>query len=293
MPFVSVVGGDAVLNFDTFLVNFSISAVPLILVSVLSWVGGAVQRMQMSTSRYAHSAQIAELEYQRAAEQLVVEQERSQIARDMHDVVAHSLAVVVAQADGGRYLMRSSPQAVEPVLATISETARDALVDVRGLLSQLRHTQAETERKTLDDLPPLVARIRAAGLNLQTTVIGERRPLGANAEVAIYRLVQESLTNALKYGDGRYPTQLVSKWSDHYEITVRNRIAKKPKFQSGSRHGIVGMRERLAVVGGTVTASAQGDTWVVHASLPFVDRSRAAATPGLPHKQNESESSTS
>jgi signal transduction histidine kinase len=85
----------------------------------------------------------------------------------------------------------------------------------------------------------------------------------------------------------------VSKWSDHYEITVRNRIAKKPKFQSGSRHGIVGMRERLAVVGGTVTASAQGDTWVVHASLPFVDRSRAAATPGLPHKQNESESSTS
>ena len=292
MPFITIFAGDGTMSFDRFIVNFSIIAVPLTLFAMISWVAGALQRMQISTSRYAHSAQIAELEYQRAQEQLVVEQERSQIARDMHDVVAHSLAVVVAQADGGRYLMKSSPQAVEPVLATISETARDALLDVRGLLSQLRHTQADTERKTIDDLVPLIGRIRAAGLNLQSTVEGERRPVGANAEVAIYRLVQEALTNALKYGDGRFPTRMTTVWGEQFEITVRNRISRRPKFASGSRHGLVGMRERLAVVGGSVDAGQRGEEWVVHASVPYVDRSRAAATPGLPHKQNEDTAST-
>jgi len=287
MPFITIFAGDGIVSLDRIIVNFSIVAVPLTLFAMISWVAGALQRMQISTSRSAHSAQIAELEYQRAQEQLVVEQERSQIARDMHDVVAHSLAVVVAQADGGRYLMKSSPQAVEPVLATISETARDALLDVRGLLSQLRHPQAETERKTLDDLPPLIGRIRAAGLNLQTNMQGEPHPVGANAEVAIYRLVQESLTNALKYGDGRFPTRLQTQWGEQLEITVRNRVSRKPKSQSGSRHGLVGMRERLAVVGGTVAAGPQGEDWVVTATVPYSDRSRAAATPGLPNLQNE------
>jgi signal transduction histidine kinase len=116
--------------------------------------------------------------------------------------------------------------------------------------------------------------------------------VGANAEVAIYRLVQESLTNALKYGDGRFPTRLQALWGEQFEITVRNRVSRKPKFQSGSRHGLVGMRERLAVVGGTVTAGPQGDDWVVTATVPYADRSRAAATPGLPNFQNEDANGT-
>ena len=286
-PLVDEYSGQGFYGFEAFIVNFGTIALLLGLVANLFWLAGLVQRMQHRTREAGHAAELAELEYQRTQEQLVVEQERTQIARDMHDVIAHSLAVMVAQADGGRYLARANPAEAEPVLRTIAETAREALVDVRALLGQLRHSQGDGRQKSLADLPGLVDRIRAAGLDVRVHETGERRPIGAAAEVAVFRLVQEALTNSLKYGDPRTPTTLDVEWCDRLRMRVRNRIGDTARLATGSGHGLIGMRERILVVGGALEAGPDGEGgFETRAELPFATESQALATPGLPHAGN-------
>lgn len=270
LPMLRDYAGSGFYGSSAFLVTSLIFSLPLVLVTLLVWLAGMVQRVQIQAHQLTHSAELAEIEYQRTQEQLIVEQERNQIARDMHDVVAHSLAVVVAQADGGRYLMKRDPQKAGPVLETISETAREALADVRGLLAQLRHTQGEGPSKGIDDIPAVIDRIRAAGLRLDLQVVGVRKPIGAIAELAVYRVVQEALTNALKYGDRRSATCLEAHWEDKLRIIVRNRIADVPKIKAGGGHGLIGMRERLLAVGGDASAGLEGCEWVVRAEAPYV-----------------------
>ncbi|MDJ1369818.1 sensor histidine kinase [Gulosibacter molinativorax] len=255
---------------SAFFFSLLIFSVPLVLGTVVVWLAGMVQRVQIQAHQLTHSAELAEIEYQRTQEQLIVEQERNRIARDMHDVVAHSLAVVVAQADGGRYLMKADPNKAEPVLSTISETAREALADVRGLLGQLRHTQGEGPSKGIDDIPAVLDRIRAAGLRVDVNVVGVRKPIGAIAELAVFRVVQEALTNALKYGDNKTPTALEIRWEDKLYLIVRNRVADVPKISASGGHGIIGMRERLLAVGGEASAGMEGCEWVVRAQAPYV-----------------------
>ncbi|NLT26989.1 MAG: sensor histidine kinase [Microbacteriaceae bacterium] len=283
-PLIAEFSGRGFYGLDVFVLDFGAVALVLGLVANLFWLAGLVQRMQHRTREAGHAAELAELEYQRTQEQLVVEQERTQIARDMHDVIAHSLAVVVAQADGGRYLARVDPKEAEPVLGTIAETAREALVDVRALLAQLRHSQGDGRQRSLDDLPALVERIRLAGLDVRVRETGRRAPIGAAAEVAVYRLVQEALTNALKYGDARTPTELDYCWDDRLRLRIRNRIADGPPIAAGSGHGLIGMRERILVVGGDLEAGPDGrGSFVIAATVPLAGTSRALASPGLPH----------
>lgn len=276
LPGVREFAGDGFYGTTAFFFTSLIFALPLVLVALLVWLAGMVQRVQVRAHRLTHAAELAEIEYQRTQEQLIVEQERNQIARDMHDVVAHSLAVVVAQADGGRYLMKRDPEKAGPVLETISETAREALADVRGLLAQLRHTQGEGPSKGLDDIPAVLDRIRAAGLRLDVQVVGVRRPIGAIAELAVFRLIQEALTNALKYGDRKSVTSLEARWEDKLRLIVRNRIADVPKITAGGGHGLIGMRERLLAVGGDASAGLEGCEWVVRAEAPYLP-----STPGI------------
>ena len=145
----------------------------------------------------------------RAEDDKVAEQERVRIARDMHDVVAHSLAVVIAQADGARYASASDPAAATAALGTISSTARSALADVRLLLTQLRHSQGDGPQPTLADLEELYAHVRAAGVELRVDVdpAPQRRPPAA-VQLAVYRILQEALTNAMRHGDGRVEVRL-------------------------------------------------------------------------------------
>lgn len=263
--------GTGAYGFEPFMLTMALFAPMLGLVAVLSWLAGLLRRMQLRNRVSRHAIELAELEYQRSQEQLVVEQERTQIARDMHDVVAHSLAVVVAQADGGRYLSRADPTQAEPVLKTISDTAREALVDVRALLTQLRHSQSDGQQRSLDDLHRVISRMRDAGLPLRSTVTGERQPLGATGELAVYRLVQEGLTNALKYGDSSRSTVLEFHWRDGLHIRIRNRISSRPPLTAGSGHGLIGMRERLAIVGGSVTTEQHDGVFELRAHVPRLD----------------------
>jgi len=166
----------------------------------LSWTLGLLGRTRR-LARESRDAEIAAEHARAAAErEALAEQERGRIARDMHDVVAHSLAVIVAQADGARYAAAAGSDAAPDALETIASTARAALLDVRGLLARLRHDQGELPQPTLAELPSLFGGLRAAGLALEVSETGDPRGLGSGQELAVYRVLQESLTNALRHG---------------------------------------------------------------------------------------------
>jgi signal transduction histidine kinase len=227
---------------------------------LLSWTVGALARMAFR-ARENRAAQ------RRAEAETVAEQERVRIARDMHDVVAHSLAVVIAQADGARYAAASDPAVASQALGTISSTARAALADVRLLLTQLRHSQGDGPQPTLADLESVYAQVRAAGVDLRVDV--DPAPVGtppAALQLAVYRILQEALTNALRHGD-RGPVSVRLAWrADRVEVEVRNGMSSTSPPTPG--HGVIGMRERAQLVGGTLDTEAQDGWFTVRAVLP-------------------------
>jgi len=228
---------------------------------LLSWTVGAL-------ARAALRARENRLAQRRAEAETVAEQERVRIARDMHDVVAHSLAVVIAQADGARYAAAANPTVAAEALGTISTTARAALADVRLLLTQLRHSQGDGPQPTLADLETVYAQVRAAGVDLRVDV--DPAPHGtppAALQLAVYRILQEALTNALRHGD-RGPVSVRLAWlPGRVEIEVRNGVPAGAAAPSAG-HGVIGMRERAQLVGGSLDTERQDDEFVVRAVLP-------------------------
>ncbi len=263
---IFLAGSDPVALFRSALVIFVGSAAAFL----LSWTAGLLVSIwrQSRESRRAATA---------ATQEMVAEQERVRIARDMHDVVAHSLAVVVAQADGARYLGSKDPTATDAALATIATTAREALSDVRVLLAQLRHSQDDGPQPTLVDLGRLLDQLRASGLTITQEVTGTPLPLGTGQQLAVYRIVQESLTNALRHADREQEAVVHFGWTLHgLELTVTSallparttRTGRVPVAGAADGHGIAGMTERAALVGGHLSAAVDGDRFVVRAWLP-------------------------
>ena len=242
-----------------------------VLAMVLAWGAGLLWRV-IVIGRATQSAKMqAEL---RTAE----EQERVRIARDMHDIVAHSLAVVVAQADGARYAAAAQPELAAEALGTIAQTARGALSDVRMLLTQLRHRQGDGPQPTLADLETLFAQVRQAGVEPRITIdpMPPGEPPGA-IQLAVYRILQEALTNAIRHGDGTVDVHLA--WlPESVEIDVANTAVGGASTAQGG-HGLIGMRERAQLVGGILQAERQGTRFVVHAALP-IGPSDASITAG-------------
>jgi signal transduction histidine kinase len=235
----------------------------------LPWLAGLLVRAMMRT-RESRAAR------EEAEQDVIVEQERNRIARDMHDVVAHSLAVVIAQADGARYARATDPEAVDEALLAISTTARDALADVRLLLGQLRHSQGDGPQPVLADLDRLLDQLRASGLSVVFEQEGAPRPLGTAQELSVYRIVQEAITNALRHGDKARDVVIRFDWlADRLDLTIRNGLrmtngttvpATTAQLQVG--HGLAGMTERAALVGGSLLARPVDGEFVVAASLP-------------------------
>jgi signal transduction histidine kinase len=225
----------------------------------LSWTLGLLAR----TSRLARESRIAK---QVAERSVIIEQERNQLARDMHDVVAHSLAVVIAQADGARYT--KDPIASADALATISATAREALTDVRLLLGQLRHAQEVGPQPRLADLDRLIDQVRDAGLTVTLDELGDRPVLHASESLAVYRILQEALTNALRHGDTARPVEIRLDWaSDAVALEVSNSM-REPQVRDPG-HGLTGMQERATIVGGEFSAGVERELFVVRATLPI------------------------
>ncbi|ROS62146.1 signal transduction histidine kinase [Frigoribacterium sp. PhB160] len=261
----------------------------------LPWAAGLLARTR-SSARLSREAQLVaeretaraenevarvEREAARAERDIAVEQERNRIARDMHDVVAHSLAVVIAQADGARYAARADPATVDSALVTIASTAREALGDVRVLLGQLRHSQGEAPQPALGDLDRLLDQMRASGLDVVRREQGVVQQLGTNRQLAVFRIVQESLTNVLRHGAAGQPVDLLFDWQyDALHVVVTN-IVRPPTEPLDVRvaaelggsdrrggHGLDGMRERATLAGGSLTTQNADGRFVVHAIVP-------------------------
>jgi signal transduction histidine kinase len=240
----------------------------------LAWTLGLLVRTWRK-ARLSRRQEVLAVEEQRLAQRtVVVEQERNRIARDMHDVVAHSLAVVIAQADGARYARANDPGAVDTALSTISATAREALGDVRVLLTQLRRDESGGPQPVLADLDRFLAQMRAAGLSIDWTETGHPLPLGSGAQLAVYRIIQEALTNALRHGDRSAAVRGALEWEHAGVIaTIENRVlaAEPSDAESGAAtegHGLPGMRERALLTGGSLSIDSSGGRFTVRARIP-------------------------
>ena len=279
----------AVTDVVRILLQLGISLLGFLALLGLPWAGGLLARARWSerlsrearliaereTARAENDAARAEREAARAERDIAVEQERNRIARDMHDVVAHSLAVVIAQADGARYAARVDPTSVDGALTTIATTAREALGDVRVLLGQLRHSQGEAPQPALGDLDRLLDQMRGSGLTVDLLVTGEPQVLGTNRQLAVFRIVQESLTNVLRHGAVDQPVGLHFDWryeALHLVISNVVRPPTRPLDTSGDErrggHGLDGMRERATLAGCSLTTQNADGRFVVHAIVP-------------------------
>jgi signal transduction histidine kinase len=236
----------------------------------LPWTAGTLIRTRVAARASRIAEQNAQAEAEAAEQDVIVEQERNRIARDMHDVVAHSLAVVIAQADGARYAKANDPEAVDGALSAISSTAREALADVRLLLGQLRHPQTEGPQPALADLGRLLDQLRASGLTVAFATKGHPLQLGTGQQLAVYRIVQEALTNALRHGDVHEEVTVKFEWgNDELEITISSAVTASPataELRVG--HGLAGMKERAALVGGRLSTRVDDRRFVVVASIP-------------------------
>ena len=254
----------------TFMLGFLFVA--SIAVLVLAWTAGLLARSVRESREVRRREDLANREQDLVEYRYAVEQERNRIARDMHDVVAHSLAVVIAQADGARFAARTRPEAAVGALDTIAGVARGALGDVRVLLAELRHDETDAPQPVLDDLEGVLERVGDAGLDVRFSETGERLPLGTGHQIAVYRIAQEGLTNALRHGDTTSPVDLRLRWDDggvDLEVVNAMRTDAAPVESRGIRHGVPGMRERAQLAGGNLTAEAGDDgMFRVRARIP-------------------------
>jgi signal transduction histidine kinase len=228
----------------------------------LAWTAGVLMR----TWRLARESRQAQLLAER---DVAVEQERNRIARDMHDVVAHSLAVVIAQADGARYALAADPDSADQALRTISSISREALADVRVLLAQLRFQQTEGPQPVMADLDRLYEQLRGAGLDVVVRSHGQERPVATGSQLAVYRIIQEALTNALRHGDHRGPIDVHLDWTGpELQLWVVNRAKVEPP-KAGTGHGLAGMNERATLAGGRFGTTLVDGLFTVYASIPY------------------------
>jgi signal transduction histidine kinase len=249
---------------------------------VLAWVLGDSIR-----TRRAYFAQLEEratrLEKEREAQaKVAVAAERARIARELHDVVAHNVSVMVVQADGAAYVLDAAPDQAKQALETISSTGRQALAEMRRLLGVLRTGDARESgeyvpQPDVQQIEDLVEQVRSAGLTVDFKIEGTPRPLPSGVELTAYRIVQEALTNTRKHGgpEAGASVRLVY-FDDGLGLLVEDdgRGSAHELYEDGGAdgrgHGLIGMRERVGMVGGTLDAGPRpGGGFRISALLPL------------------------
>jgi signal transduction histidine kinase len=216
-------------------------------------------------------AEMAERERELAAREAVVE-ERARIARELHDVIAHNVSMMVVQAGAERRVLDSGNGSTREVLQTIEQIGRAALTEMRRLVGMLRSDGEDplAPQPGLDAVATLVGQVREAGLPVELTVEGERRDLPAGIELSAYRIVQEALTNALKHAGDAHAEVSIRYGADSLELEILDDGRSGANGRPGGGHGLVGMRERVALYGGRFDASRRpGGGFAVRAKLPI------------------------
>lgn len=220
-----------------------------------------------------HDELRAKLEAARtAAAERAVAEERARIARELHDVIAHSVSVMTVQAGAVRRLLHPEQERERIALEAIESTGREALTEMRRLVGLLRRQGATPEfspQPSMRAVDVLVGTIHEAGLPVELAVEGEPTELAPGVDLAAYRVIQEALTNALKYA-GPARAWVTVRWRDQeLELEIAN-DGRSEVDGDGGGHGLVGLRERVALVGGSIDSGPRaGGGFVVTARLPY------------------------
>ena len=208
-----------------------------------------------------------------AAAQRAVAEERQRIARELHDVVAHSVSVMTVQAGAVRRLLRPEQERERQALQAVEATGREALTEMRRLVGLLREQGTMPEfapQPSMRTVDVLVGTVREAGLPVELEVEGEPQELPPGIDLSAYRVIQEALTNALKYA-GPAQAWVTIRWhTGELELEIANDGRSEPGGDGEGGHGLAGLRERVALVGGDVTSGPRaGGGYVVTARLPL------------------------
>ena len=244
-------------------------------VSLLPWGVGLVTRLRQDhvTALTAENARL-EREQLEAARRAVIE-ERSRIARELHDVVSHAISVTVLQARGARRVLGHDPEQVRDSLTAIEQTNTAALSDMRRLLAVLRDTEDDGSghghepQPSLQRLDELVEQVRASGVPVELSVTGQPGDLPPGVDLSAYRIVQESLTNVIKHAGGGAASVSLEYRPDELLVSIRD-SGRGAVSDEPPGHGLIGIRERVAVIGGDVQVgpSAEGG-YAVTVRLPY------------------------
>jgi signal transduction histidine kinase len=242
-------------------------------------------RRTQAERTHALASRAAAVDAQQRVAELAVAAERLRILREMHDVIAHSLAIMIAQADGGSYVTADA-EASRRAFTTIAETGRGALADTRRILGILKHGEPDPRQPGQPELAPvpeadldqLAASFREAGLQIAVVRVGEPRPLPSGARMALYRISQEALTNVLKHAGERANVVLAENWQpDQVGLTITSSGGVRAKATDpvtgaalpGLGLGLIGMRERAELLGGTLAAGPTEAGFSVAVTIPF------------------------
>ena len=242
-------------------------------VVAVGWAAGvALHERLRRTAELEERA--ARLERERESEsRAAVAEERARIAREMHDVVAHSLSVMVVQAEAAEAMLDVDPERARKPLAAVQDTGRSALTELRRMLGALREADDGAPlapQPGLGGLDELVEHVRAAGLPVELRVEGEARPLPSGVDLSAYRILQEGLTNALKHAGPARAEVLVRYGDRDLELRVSDDGRGRGAGGNGGGHGLVGMRERVALYGGELDAGPRpGGGFGLRARLPI------------------------
>lgn len=218
------------------------------------WFIGVMMRLRRESERRA-IARAVEMELrQDERAQVAVQAERNRIARELHDVVAHAISVTVVQARGGERILASNPERAREAFGAILATGEQALGEMRRLLGMLRddtEPSGLSPQPSIDQLAELVEQLRRSGLDVELTVAGPPRPLPPGIDISAYRIVQEALTNVVRHAGPAVARVSVDYHPGAVEVSVvdNGRGAVNPR---PGGHGIIGISERVSLVGGTL-----------------------------------------
>ena len=238
----------------------------------IAWVGGFALRERVEQAEAAEvRASLAERERDAAA-RIAVAEERVRIARELHDIVAHAVSVMVLQVGAVRHKLPETLAEDSDALRSVEQAGRTALAEMRGLLAAMRRDGEEAElipQPGLDGLDALLEEIGRAGLPVQLHVDGEPAALPRGIDLSAYRIVQEGLTNALKHARASNAEVTVRYRPDELQIEVRDN-GEGSSTSNGLGHGLVGVRERVKIYGGQMSAgSANGSGFILSTRLPL------------------------
>jgi signal transduction histidine kinase len=247
------------------------AVLPLVLLGAAFLAGREIASRQKELNEQRQRAGLLEQERE-AAVKAAAEAERRHIARELHDVVAHSVSVMVVQAGAARKVLDDKPEAARESMLSVEASGHEAMAELRRLLGVLGEDGSEAPlapQPGLENLDTLISRVTDAGLPVELRIEGESQPLAPGVSIAAYRVVQEALTNALKYAGGAPTTVVVRYLPDAIELEVLDEgVIATPA--DGIGRGLVGMRERVSLFGGTVEAGRRVDRgYSVRARFPL------------------------